>query len=244
MTGHLLTDRELLLLCEFAERSWPLPLAEPHMATDHQAHLERTNEAVRTLTARGLADERGPRDFAADVVTALREGGRAYLVVGGSAPLAATVLRHTRTCCILVQHRNDVRVLRSTVDTLPDALLSLVPRVRAANAMPLLLPRKAVDAVKHLREEHVVERVLAEHGVNRATQQRWITTLHPVVSDGQFGSRPDDEVRWVDSGLGRLSLTESSGWISVNPLSERLLRRRFWEILHSCRADSDHPPGS
>ncbi|KOX34361.1 hypothetical protein ADK67_03740 [Saccharothrix sp. NRRL B-16348] len=233
MTGHLLTDRELLLLCEFAERSWPLPLAEPAMAADHQAHLERTKQAVNTLTARGLANERGPRDFAADVVTGLREGSRAYLVVGGPAPLAAAVLRHTGTCCVLVQDKSDIRVLRSTLDTLPDTLLSLIPRVHAANVMPLLLPRKAVDAVKHLREEHLVERMLAEHGIDRATQQRWITTLYPVVSDGQFGSRPDDEVRWVDSGPGRLSLTESSGWISINPLPERLLRRRIWEILRS-----------
>ncbi|GAA2659976.1 MULTISPECIES: ESX secretion-associated protein EspG [Actinosynnema] len=235
MIGNLLDGWELRLLCEFAERPWPLPLTEPSSGAGHLGRPLENYNAARALESRGLADERGPLGAAADVVAALREGILAHLVLGGPVPVAASVLRHRGACVVLVQRASWIEVLGVARDPLPNTLLSLIPKVDAASTLPMSLPREAVDAVKCLREQHLIERVLADHGVGPAAQQHWVTALHPVLSNGQFGTRPDNEVRWVDSGLGRLRLTESDGWISANPMTEGALRSSFREILHRAR---------
>ncbi|MCT2587411.1 ESX secretion-associated protein EspG [Actinophytocola gossypii] len=112
-----------------------------------------------------------------------------------------------------------------------DDLTTLVPRLDAPTTAPSHLPRRALDG-----EEEVDDRVA----------RRMVSLLGSVLGNGQAGNarrddssaqwrRDGDELRWLDTGHGRLRLTADADWVSVNPLPHAALRAELRRLAARSR---------
>ncbi|SES44118.1 ESX secretion-associated protein EspG [Actinokineospora terrae] len=242
---------EVDLLCTFAEVSPPFPLRIGAIGDRREAFAV----ARRELARRGLADGRGPRGVAGDLVHLLRNSA-------GAVDLMVARLGQSRGALVLAQ-RDEALLVRQDIGlpgarvhvvalSLHDAiehLVDLVPEHGPGMAAPFSLSQRALDqAYRAIQaatgtdeqprklDAHEVDRLLRDNGIDDTTARRMTTHLQPVLGNGQAGvaerrgyadewGRVGEEVRWLDTARGRFRLgTDSTGWVSVNPLTREDLR--------------------
>ncbi|EWC61200.1 hypothetical protein UO65_3466 [Actinokineospora spheciospongiae] len=206
--GAWLEATEVDLLCTFAEVTPPFPLKLTPRGTTAAQRRELFASARARLAGQGLADHRGPRGVAADLVHLLREGVGAFdlLVARRGGALGVLVLAQREEALLVTQ---DVRgpggrvhllalPTREVVDHVPD----LVPAHPAALAAPFTLSRRALDAAHRAIQAAAappgggrprqlgadgLDRLLAEHGIDEQSARRLTTHLQPVLGNGQAG---------------------------------------------------------
>lgn len=239
-----LDGAELDLLCTFAGVSAPFPL-RVRAAGPSDAERYGTFRAARErLTARGLADHRGPLGVAERFVRLLRTGATTLdLVLAiGEDRLGAVLLAGGGPVAVLgVRDLDDdgrgARLVELPVDDAVDELLLLIPELDAAMTAPFTLPRSAMGTVyRELLERadrplgtHELDDLLVRHGIDDRLANRMLSLLQPVLGSGQAGlserggyagqwRRVGEELRWLDTERGRFAMGGTSEWISVNPL--------------------------
>jgi hypothetical protein len=236
---------ELDLLCTFAGVPAPFPLrvrSAGATAAERQAIFRAARER---LAARGLADERGPRGIAAVFVRLLRECPATLdlTLAIGAERLGAVLIGRGDEAVLAVAEltRNDppAGIVARHTDDAVDELLRLIPELGAAMLTPFSLPRKALVAVYRVLLDrasrgaelggHELDELLSTHGIDDRLAHRMTTQLQPVLGNGQAGlaarrgyagewRRAGEELRWLDTGHGRLKLAGTAEWTSVNPL--------------------------
>ncbi|MBC6450382.1 ESX secretion-associated protein EspG [Actinokineospora xionganensis] len=252
--GIWLQPAEVDLLCTFAEVSPPFPLAIPsHGATaDERQDIFRAARAE--LSARGLADHRGPQGLAAAFVGLLRDGAGSLDLIVARRGGVRRVLVLTRREQALVARQDSgdsaVQLLALSTHDAVEHLMRMVPDQPPAMAAPFSLPRRAVDQAhreilaatgrggdpRRLSPDEV-DRILRRHGLDDATVRRMATHLQPVLGNGQAGiavkrgyaeawTRSGEELRWLDTARGRFRIAGGgqADWMSVNPLPRDDLR--------------------
>ncbi|WP_156753820.1 ESX secretion-associated protein EspG [Actinokineospora pegani] len=239
--GAWLDPADIDLLCTFAEVEPPFPLKiKPQGATGAEQRARYAAARAR-LAAQGLADARGPRGLAADLVRMLESGVGVVdaLVARRGRSLGALVLAQRDDALLVTQDGagGRVHVLSLRTHTVLDHLCALVPDHPAAMAAPFSLSRRALDSAHRAIQgagrplsADDLDRLLAEHGVDEQSARRLTTHLQPVLGNGQVGvahprgpgwERGGPELRWLDTARGRFRLGGRPGseWMSVNPLS-------------------------
>lgn len=250
MTGTELSLVELDLLCTHAGVPAPFPLQAPsfgRIAGEREVVLAAAGE---TLRARGLADDDGPLDVAADLVTALRDyrGAVDLVLVGRESVIGVVAMVHGSTAVLCVQtteidadRPGNVIVRKVGHTALADELVAVVPQVAAAVSMPITLPPGVVepaDREQPSQDDGVVERRLRDlvhdRGGDPAVLDQLAKLLPTLSGRGQLGAtrRDEDEVTragvelsWLDGPQGRVTVSRTDdGWVSVNPLRPADLR--------------------
>ncbi|GLW92630.1 ESX secretion-associated protein EspG [Actinokineospora globicatena] len=227
---------EVDLLCTFAEVTPPFPLKVGALGDRKAAYAVARTELAR----RGLADGRGPRGLAGDLVHLLRTSA-------GAVDLMVARLGQTRGALVLAQ-RDDALLLRQDIGlpgarvhltalSLHDAieqLVDLVPEHGPGMAAPFSLSQRALDqAYRAIQaatgpddeprrlDADEVDRVLRDNGIDETTARRMTTHLQPVLGNGQAGAaerrgyadewgRVGEELRWLDTARGRFRLGTDS----------------------------------
>jgi hypothetical protein len=255
-----LDGAELDLLCTFAGVTAPFPLRVRTAGPSYRHRQESFRAARDRLSARGLADERGPLGVAATFVELLRTGPRTLdLVLSvGADRLGAVLLAHRGPAVLGVRDLDDdsggVRLVELPVDEAVDELVLLIPELDAPLTTPFNLPRRALHAVyQQLLDRgddrmgtHELDDVLRAHGIDDRLANRMVSLLQPVLGSGQAGlserggyagewGRVGEELRWLDTKQGRFRLAGNSEWVSVNPLFANELAA---EIRHLAAAIS------
>lgn len=249
--GEPLLPVEVDLLCVFAEVEAPFPLEIPATGTSELERRHRFRSAREQLTERGLADENGPLGVAEDFAFLVRSStGVLDLVLSTEKQrFGAVVLTHRDESLLVTQDLADPEgVVRMKVSTPEDAvvdLMRLVPRLDPPMIAPFSLPRRAIEAafdamMTRMPEEddgrparelspQELDDLLRTHGIDERVARRMVSTLQPVLGNGQAGNaRRDDsedqwhrvgeELRWLDTERGRFRLAGDESWMSVNPL--------------------------
>jgi hypothetical protein len=223
---------ELDLLATHTGIAFPFPLRVPSFGRIPGERSVLFAAAGRALEHRGLADDRGPAGFAAEVVTALREHrGTVDLVVTDTDGTRGVVALLCRSWALLCGRRMDEEVVwfrRVPETALVPSLCDLVPAADPARAMPVVL--SAAEARSGSPE--VLDRLA--------------TVVPAVTGRGQLGAtrrRGDRDVRtgaelsWVDGPLGRVRLDPAdNGGVSINPLRERGVRSAVEHLVGVARA--------
>ncbi|HEU5472139.1 MAG TPA: ESX secretion-associated protein EspG [Actinophytocola sp.] len=237
---------EMDLLCTFAGVPAPFPLRVPSVGADGTERRALFGAARDRLTARGLADHRGPCGVAEEFVRLLRSSRASLdlLLTMGVDRLGA-VLLGVNGAALLAVTEPDADELFTGLVALPiddavDELLRLLPELDAAMTTPFTLPRRAVgqvyavlmDRARSRRgwlEAHELDELLGAHGIDERLARRMSTALQPVLGNGQAGlserrgyagawRRVGAELRWLDTEHGRYKLGGDAEWTSVNPL--------------------------
>lgn len=257
--GEPLHPVEVDLLCVFAEVEAPFPLEVPQFGETDVEQRSLFRSAREQLTERGLADENGPLGVAEDFVFLLRScTGVVDMILSEEEPtLAAAVLVHRDEALLVTQDlASEERMLRMkpvTLDEALDDLVRLVPKVEPPVMAPFSLPRRAVqaafDALVERDEKPTaqeVDEVLRTQGLDDRVIRRMVSTLQPVVGNGQIGvarrdesedmwSRVGEELRWLDTERGRLRLAGDDEWMSVNPLPRDEIRAEVRKLALKTR---------
>lgn len=246
--GTPLHPVEVDLLCVFAEVEAPFPLEIPAFGLSDVEQRSFFRSAREQLTERGLADENGPLGVAEDFVFLLRScTGVVDMVLAGTEPtLAAAVLAHRDEALLVTQDLTSselmIRMKPATLDEALDDLVRLIPKAEAPVTAPFSLPRRAVeaafDALVNRAErpnQQEVDEVLRVNGLDDRVTRRMVSTLQPVLGNGQVGiarrdetedmwARVGEELRWLDTERGRFRLAGDAEWMSVNPLPRDEIR--------------------
>jgi hypothetical protein len=257
--GTPLHPVEVDLLCVFAEVEAPFPLEIPASGTTDAEQRSLFRSAREQLTARGLADENGPLGVAEDFVFLLRSctGVLDMVLAKEEVLLAAAVLVHRDEALLVTQDLASddgmIAMKAATLDEAIDDLARLVPRVEAPVTAPFSLPRRALEAAFSalvdrgeplLAQE--IDEVLAAQGIDDRVARRMVSTLQPVLGNGQVGvARRDDsedqwqrvgeELRWLDTDRGRYRLAGDAEWMSVNPLPRGEIRDAIRKLALKAR---------
>jgi EspG family len=243
MLDASLDGAELELLCTFAGVTAPFPLRVRSTGPTYQQRLQSFREARERLTARGLADERGPLGVADTFVQLLRTSVTTMdLVLSvGVDRLGAVLLAHRGPAVLGVRDLDDdsggVRLAELPLDEAVDELLLLIPELDAPMTTPFNLPRQALEAVYRSLVDrgrdrlgtHELDDLLRRHGIDERLANRMVSLLQPVLGSGQAGlserggyagewGRVGAELCWLDTKHGRFRLAGNSEWVSVNPL--------------------------
>lgn len=198
---------EMDLLATHAGVRWPFPLRVPSFGKRADERAALLSEAGHGLQARGLAAPHGPTGMAAELVTALHEHTVVVDLVVPGTGAAAMVYGDDALVC--TQTESTVRVAHVEAETLGDELAALVPRVRAAQLMPITLPPGAGLDLEVTGQ--------GQAGVVRGGRQQ--------------------EVSWLDSAGGRVRVdVGEDGWVSVNPMRHHDLVRAIGELAAVARA--------
>ncbi|ANZ43189.1 hypothetical protein BBK82_32295 [Lentzea guizhouensis] len=206
------------LLATHAGVRWPFPLRVPSFGRLAGERRELLAEAAQGLQARGLATDDGPVGMADELVTALREYQAAVdLVVVGAETTGAVALVHGHRAVVCRQELSGSTVRATSVAAaeLSDELAALVPRVGAAQTMPLTVPP------------------------GRGRDE--LAAFFPAPGQGQAGavSRGGTrlrEVSWLDSAKGRVRVDAGAdGWLSVNPMRHHEVVRAIGEVAAVAR---------
>jgi ESAT-6 protein secretion system EspG family protein len=238
-----LDGAELDLLCTFAGVSAPFPLRIRSAGPSNARRLDSFRAARERLTARRLADQRGPLGVAASFAELLRNCATTLDLVLSIGPdrTGAVLLAHRGSAVLGVRDLDDsaggVRIVELPVDDAVDELQLLIPTLDAPMTTPFTLPRKAleeiylalVDRGGDRLDTHELDELLRRHGIDDRLANRMVSLLQPVLGNGQAGlserggyagewRRVGEELRWLDTERGRFALAGNSEWISVNPL--------------------------
>ncbi len=210
---------EMDLLATHAGVRWPFPLRVPSFGRVDSERGALLAEAAQGLQARGLATGQGPVGLAQDLVEALRDYRAAVdLVVVGAETIGAVALVHGHRAVVCRQElsTSTVRVTSVPAAELSDELAALVPRVGAAQTMPLTVPPG--------RERDGLAQFFPAPGQGQAG----------AVSRGGTRLR---EVSWLDSAKGRVRVdVGGDGWLSVNPMRHHEVVRAIGEIAAVARS--------
>ncbi|SFB43582.1 EspG family protein [Amycolatopsis marina] len=250
---------ELDAIGAYAGRRPPFPLRVPSFGRIEGERDALLASAIRSLSERGLATTRGPVGIAADLVTALRQHRSTIdlVVVDGSVATGVVAVFHGPGA--LVCHQpiggvpGPVTVLRVTAAALTDELVKQIPRVEAAQAIPITLPPGVVDDATRLQEgptgaalQQRIRALVRERGGDEAAVDAVVNLLPSVPGRGQLGAtvrraggaveRPL-ETSWLDSPKGRVRVDKDpSGWVSINPLRHSELLRALREAAAAARS--------
>jgi hypothetical protein len=247
--GEPLLPVEVDLLCAFAEVEAPFPLEIPASGTSELERRHRYRDAREQLTDRGLADENGPLGVAEDFAFLVRSstGVLDLLLATEKQTFGAVVLTHRDEALLVTQDLSDregvVRMKAATPEDAVADLMRLVPRLDPPMIAPFSLPRRAIEDAftammtrvpedgRPARElsPQELDDLLRSHGIDDRVARRMVSTLQPVLGNGQAGNaRRDDsedqwhrvgeELRWLDTERGRFRLAGDDTWMSVNPL--------------------------
>jgi hypothetical protein len=233
---------EMDLLCTFAGVPAPFPL-RVRSAGATQAERTRLFGAARErMAARGLADQRGPLGVAEVFVHLLKRCPTVLdlMLAIGPDRLGAVLLGYRGEAVLAVTELDDpdpsVGLVALEPDDATDELLRLIPELDAARATPFTLPRPALARVYRAMLDHggelgryQLDELLSQHSIDERLADRLVTQMLPVLGNGQAGlaqrrgyagdwRRTGEELRWLDTGRGRLRLGGSAEWTSVNPL--------------------------
>ena len=230
---------ELDLLATHAGVRFPFPLRVPaagRIAGEREVLLAA---AGVTLRARGLAGRRGPLGVAAQLVTALREyRGTVDLVLAGPGWVVGVVAMVYRSwaliCCQPLagaEARTGVWIRRVAQNALTGELLSMVPDIAAAQAMPITLPPDRDDpAVRGVLDDlHDLLPELTGGGQLGATRR-----------NAEGADRSGIELSWLDGPRGRVRVDRAAGgWLCVNPLQHRQMRLALDDFAMIARREHD-----
>ena len=247
-----LDGAELDLLCTYAGVAAPFPLRVRPAGPDYRQRQASFRAARERMTARGLADERGPLGVADTFVNLLRTCPTSLdLVLSVGMDRSGAVLLSGRGRAVLgVRDLDDeergVRIVELPFDDAVDELLLLVPELDAAMTNPFTLPRRAVGEVYRALVDragdrlgtHELDELLRRHGIDDRLANRIVSLLQPVLGSGQAGlserggyagewRRTGEELSWLDTERGRFALAGTSEWISVNPLFAQDLAKKI-----------------
>lgn len=234
---------ELDLLCTFAGVTAPFPLRIRSAGPTYQERARSFRAARERLTARGLADERGPLGVADRFVQLLRSCVTTMdLVLSvGADRVGAVLLAHRGPAVLGVRDLDDdtggVRIVELPLDEAVDELLLLIPELEPPMTTPFNLPRRALSAVNTALLDragaaigtHELDELLRRQGIDDRLANRMVSLLQPVLGSGQAGlaerggyagdwGRVGEELRWLDTERGRFRLAGNGDWVSVNPL--------------------------
>ncbi|PPK70092.1 ESX secretion-associated protein EspG [Actinokineospora auranticolor] len=258
--GVALHPVELDLLCTFAQVQPPFPLEAPSTGTSDVERQVLFGAAAQELRDRELADEDGPLDVAEEFVYLLRNcTGVLDLVLNReSGPLAAAVLTLRDEALLVTQDSTDPHGMTwlwaATLDEAVARLASFIPRAETPVTTPFSLPLRPLQAAFDVMmsrmpengagpvpmSQREIEELLNAHGIDDRVARRMVSSLQPVVGNGQLGVAVRDEsedqwrrggreLRWLDTDRGRYRLANVDGdgdgdaWMSVNPLGNEEL---------------------
>jgi hypothetical protein len=239
---------EVDLLCALAEVRAPFPLDIPSVGTTHEQRRHLFGVARAQLSARGLADNRGPQGIAATFVRMLRScAGTVDLVLAhhGVNRGAVAMVDGPRTLLAAQSPDEATRIVRMVELPTDDAvreLFGLVPALAPGGVPAFTVPlrpirevfgrldrrRQATGTVTPLSEDEI-EGLLWESGVDERVAARLLTTMTRISGSGQIGAtrrraassrwqRLPGETHWV------LDRTADDQWASVGPLSRNDIR--------------------
>jgi hypothetical protein len=253
---------ELDLLATHAGVRFPFPLRVPSFGRFADERDALLASAGHTLCARGLATDDGPVGVADELVRALREyrGAVDLVVVGDGVEIGAVAMVYGERAVVCNQSHDGQAVQVTVVEAtaLEDELAGLIPAVRAAVTMPVMLPPGVVDSAMRLLADtpdttdaddvtrRRVRELVRAYGGDEAVVDRLVQLFPAVTGRGQLGvvrrsggdavTRPC-EVSWLDSARGRVRVDHGDGgWVSVNPLRHSDLVRVLGEIAAIARA--------
>ncbi|HEX9338001.1 MAG TPA: ESX secretion-associated protein EspG [Pseudonocardiaceae bacterium] len=230
---------EVDLLCSLGEVRAPFPLDIPSTGTTGEERRHVFGVAREQLTARGLADDRGPQGVAAVFVRMLRScAGTVDIVVAENGHNSGAVALVDELHALLVtQSPKDpdrmVQMVELATDDAVRELLALVPMLPAgtvpAFTVPLPPVRKVFQSLDQRRRvgqseslsDDDIDSLLWESGVDERMASRLVDTMRQVTGSGQVGATrwlagPDrwerlgDEPHWVDTGRGRFRISQSA----------------------------------
>ncbi|GAB3436645.1 hypothetical protein GCM10027436_15720 [Actinophytocola sediminis] len=229
-------------MCTAANSTPPYPLRIPATGTTVTERRAVLRAAGEQLAARGLADERGPLGVAEAFAYLLQDCTLVLdLLLADGADVLGGVLLARRDLAVLVTQQltgdHAVHLAELPLDDAVDDLLAIVPIHDAARTAPFSLPAntfRRIHAELRARRQLTAtewDELLAANGVTDRLARRLVTHLQPVRGNGQVGlatrggnanewRRVGDELRWLDTELGRYQLlaAEDDGWLSVNPM--------------------------
>ncbi|GAA3063762.1 ESX secretion-associated protein EspG [Actinokineospora globicatena] len=270
--GVALHPVEVDLLCAFAEVSPPFPIEVPAAATSDIERGVLYRAAAEELAERGLADENGPLDVAEEFVYLLRActGVLDIVLNRPSGTLGIAVLAARDEALVLTQDQADpdglIRMWAATVDEAIGRVARMVPRVDAPLTAPFSLPMRPLEeafAVMLARlpepdqpgtpnpmTQPEIDELLHAHGIDDRVTRRMVSSLQPVLGNGQAGTairddsedhwrRTGQELRWLDTPRGRYRLatttSDDTAWLSVNPLGMDELLGHLRSLAHATR---------
>ncbi|HEV7648025.1 MAG TPA: ESX secretion-associated protein EspG [Actinophytocola sp.] len=236
---------EVDLLCSAANAAPPFPLRIPSFGTTIHDRRFALKLASEQLSARGLADERGPLGVAEAFAYLLQECTLALdMVLSVGTDVMGAVLLARQDIAVLTTQQltgdEPLRMAELRLDDAVDELIGFVPPHEAAMTSPFSLPTGALDRVHRAlverRERGTVTPaewadLLGRHGIDDRTARRLVSYLQPVLGNGQVGlatragyamewRRVGNELRWIDTEKGRFQLVAGSDddWTNVNPM--------------------------
>jgi hypothetical protein len=209
-----LTDTAILhpvevdLLCAFADVEAPFPLDVPSVGTTDRERRMLFGAAREQLTARGLADDRGPCGVAESFVRLLRTatGTLDLVLANGSATVGAVVLVDGESAVLATQRPDQpgqtVAMRAMPLDHAVGELVTMVPMLGPAAVPAFTLPmrplRRMFDAMtarlpgdnRPAQPFSVSEMddLLYECGIDEQFARRLTSTLRPVIGSGQAGA--------------------------------------------------------
>lgn len=239
---------EFDLLATHAGVPVPFPLRVPSFGRIPAERDLLLGTAGQTLWLRGLADADGPRDMAAEIVTALHEHrGAIDLVLSGPQGTVGVVALVFDTWALLCAQTLDddpagpITVWRGPEMLLTKELYRLIPNCPAAVTMPVTLPGAVVHPTDET-DEHRLRAQVRDHGGDPAGLDVLANALPSVTGRGQLGvtrggRRAGPELSWLDGPRGRVKVSRTDGgWVSVNPLRQSEIHTALSELVTIARA--------
>ncbi|RZS44246.1 ESAT-6 protein secretion system EspG family protein [Herbihabitans rhizosphaerae] len=245
---------EFDLLATFAGVEAPFPLRVPSFGRIDEEREVLFGAASHTLAARGLAEESGPLDIAAELVDALRHrtGTVDMVLIGTGMPVGVVAMVAGPTAVLCRQALDDdpsgfvdVRTVRSTA--VAAELAGMLPKLAGASTMPIRLPTasvvaggKALTRAGKPPSDDSLRRVLATSGIEQVELESLVTAVPSLAGRGQAGAtrrsapgadrRVGRELSWLDGPKGRVRVDNQDSWVSVNPLRPDEVRATFDEF--------------
>lgn len=245
---------ELDLLATHAGVDLPFPLRVPSFGRISGERDALLAAAGRTLRMRGLADDNGPIDGAAELVTALREHrGTVHLVVSDAQRSVAVVGMVYRSWALSFRQTLSegqaamVRIRRVPQSLLASELMAEVSDVPAVRTMPFTLSGAALRLIDDLHDpadEQALRDAVHAGGGNPETLDQLARLLPIVTGRGQVGATRDGapagtELSWLDGPQGRFRVDrDPDGGVSVNPLRRSSVRIAMEELAMIARRSS------
>jgi hypothetical protein len=232
---------EVDLLATLAGAEVPFPLSVPSAGRYDRERDALLAMAANALRLRGLADEDGPLGPAEQFTTALAHHTGAVHLVGAEGAVCALLSRGGRA--VLCRQRGaeeSVSVRSLPADRLADELMAALPALPARRMTSLSVPADVVHRASAAADDAEANALVHAACADRDQAVAVMTVLREVTGGGQVtASRGGDPagaaLSWVDTGAGRLRVSEDRGWLSLNPFGARELAAAVRELVALAR---------